>query len=79
MNILVTGASGFIGKNVVSNLLKLQSLNITVSSSNIKNLEELYSENKITIIPFDIYTNDYEEIDLFSFISNQFFNLFWLN
>ena len=56
MNILVTGASGFIGKNVVSNLLKLQSLNITVSSSNIKNLEELYSENKI--IKFSNYTRE---------------------
>jgi dTDP-6-deoxy-L-talose 4-dehydrogenase (NAD+) len=79
MNILVTGASGFIGKHVVSNLLKLQSLNITVSSSNIKNLEELYSENKITIIPFDIYNNENEEIDLFSYFGkpDKLIHLAW--
>ena len=79
MNILVTGASGFIGKHVVNYLLKIKSLNITVTSSNIKKLQEIYRKKKLAIIPFDIYNNEVENLDLYGFFGkpDKLIHLAW--
>lgn len=58
MKILVTGATGFIGKHVVNALLKRDDLQITVTSSSLSKLQECYANANVTILPFDIYEGD---------------------
>jgi dTDP-6-deoxy-L-talose 4-dehydrogenase (NAD+) len=79
MNILVTGASGFIGKHVVDNLLKIKSLEITVTSSRIDKLRDIYSKKKLNIIPFDIYKNEVKDFDLYGFFGkpDKLIHLSW--
>lgn len=54
MRILVTGATGFIGRHVVNALLKRGDLQITVTSSNLSKLQECYYNANVTIRSFDI-------------------------
>lgn len=58
MKILVTGATGFIGKHVVNALLKIEDLQITVTSSSLSKLQECYANVNVTILPYDIYEGD---------------------
>lgn len=58
MKILVSGATGFIGKHVVDALLKRKDLQITVTSSSLSKLQQYYANLKVNILPFDIYEGD---------------------
>lgn len=64
MKVLVTGASGFIGKQVVNELLEIKDIKIVVSASRGENLKEFQHES-IERIPFDYYNQNCENIDLF--------------
>ncbi len=54
MNILITGATGFIGSAVAHNLLKTTDHTIIVAGRSEERLKSLYSSTKATILSFDI-------------------------
>jgi nucleoside-diphosphate-sugar epimerase len=66
MKILITGSTGFIGKHVIDYLLSLDSISIIVTSSNHEKLSFFFQNKKVKIIPFDIYSNQNSNIDLFN-------------
>ena len=66
MKILVTGATGFLGRHVVNALLNNESLQITVTGSNLSKLQDCYSAAKVNILPYDIHEGD-KTLDLYEY------------
>lgn len=58
MKILVTGATGFIGKYVIKELLKNPNIHIIASSSSLENLKNQYSISQVQCIPYNILENE---------------------
>lgn len=69
MKILVTGATGFIGRHVIDQLLKLEDVSIIVTSSSIEKLNSLYSDKNVSIIVFDYYSINFSQWDLFKYFN----------
>jgi dTDP-6-deoxy-L-talose 4-dehydrogenase (NAD+) len=69
VKILVTGATGFIGRHVIDQLLKLEHVSIIVTSSSIEKLNFLYSDKKVSIIEFDYYNINFSQWDLFKYFN----------
>jgi len=67
MKILVTGASGFLGRHVVNALLLNQDLQLTVTASREDSLQTYLSARNVKILPFDIYGDFEDDLDLFDF------------
>ena len=67
MKILVTGASGFVGKHVVSALLLNQDLQLILTASHEDSLKAYLPARNVKILPFDIYGNYECDLDLFNF------------
>jgi dTDP-6-deoxy-L-talose 4-dehydrogenase (NAD+) len=65
MKILVTGATGFIGKHVVKYLANCHNLSIVVSSSCEEELKRLYGEDQFKIVPYNIYNPSEQDENLF--------------
>jgi nucleoside-diphosphate-sugar epimerase len=70
MKILVTGASGFIGKHLIHQLSEtyLSDLTIIANASNIESLNKAFPKKNINLIakPYDIYNND-NDLNLFEY------------
>lgn len=69
MKILITGATGFIGRHVIDQLLKLENVSLIVTSSSIERLNFLYSDKKVSIIDFDYYHMNFSQLDLFKYFN----------
>ena len=65
MKILVTGATGFIGNNLIKNLLKDKSNQIIASSRDLKKASKFNWFSKVKFIPYDI--NNHNESNLFNY------------
>lgn len=65
MKILITGATGFIGKHLIDFLESINDVSIIVTSSNESNLKNIYDNRNVKIIPFDIYNNLNKDLDLY--------------
>jgi nucleoside-diphosphate-sugar epimerase len=78
MNILITGATGFIGKNVV-NYIENSPHKIIVSSSDESKLKKIFKNRNVKIIPFDIYENQNEDLNLLELFSypDKLIHLAW--
>lgn len=63
MKVLVTGASGFIGKHVVNALLTIEGVKVIVSSSSDDNLK-IFKDKAVETIPFDYYHQHFDSVDL---------------
>ena len=69
MNVLITGASGTVGKNVIDQLLNINNIKITVFDLETKHTKSLYSKYKDTI---DIIYGDItDHIDVQSIFKNK--------
>ncbi len=79
MKILITGATGFIGKYVVDELLKIGNNDIVLTASNEASLKKIFLHRNVKIIPFDIYTNSKSKIDLYKFFDypDRLIHLAW--
>jgi nucleoside-diphosphate-sugar epimerase len=77
MKILVTGATGFIGSNLIKVLLKNKSNQIIATSRNIKKAKNFDWFPKVTYFEYDL--NDSINEDLYSFFDkpNQLIHLAW--
>jgi dTDP-6-deoxy-L-talose 4-dehydrogenase (NAD+) len=64
MKVLVTGASGFVGRHVVNELIQIPELEIIVTGSNLEKLQKCYSSSNITIVPYDIFDQQESSVDL---------------
>lgn len=60
MNILITGGAGFIGSNLVKNLLEFTTHNVSVIDRDITNIESLKKLTK-SLRPFSLIESDYED------------------
>jgi nucleoside-diphosphate-sugar epimerase len=67
MKILVTGATGFVGKHVVDALLQQQQFEITVTASKEDSLQAYYSELPLKMVAFDIFGERNHNLNLFEF------------
>lgn len=67
MKILVTGASGFVGKHVVSALSSKQDVQLTVTASKIESLQMYKTAGNVKIQPFDICGEYEADFDLFNY------------
>jgi nucleoside-diphosphate-sugar epimerase len=78
MNILVTGATGFIGRHVVNALLNMDGLQITVTGSNLSKLRDCYSGSDVKIIPYDIHDGG-TALDLYEYFGapDKLIHLAW--
>lgn len=65
MKILVTGATGFIGNNLVNEILKNQDLEIITSSRSLEKASKFNWFNKTKYIPYDV--NEEKTLDLFNY------------
>ena len=63
MKILVTGATGFIGNNLINHLLKDKTNNIIATSRNESKASKLNWFSKIKYLPYDI--NSHHDENLF--------------
>jgi len=79
MKILITGSTGFIGKNVVDSLSNISDVDIIVTSSNANKLNELYKCKNLKIFPFDIYNNKNLDLNLYEFFEkpDKMIHLAW--
>lgn len=77
MKILVTGATGFIGNNLIRLLLKNKENQIIATSSNFKKAKTFDWFSKVTYLEYNINNNTTE--DLFNFFKrpNQLIHLAW--
>lgn len=80
MKILVTGASGFIGKYVINEILHNSSFDIIASSRNISNLKLLYNDSRVQFIEHNIF-GKYENENLYEkfFKPDMLIHLAWSN
>lgn len=78
MKILVTGATGFIGRHVVNTLLNNEGLQITVTGSNLSKLQDCYAGANLNILPYDIYEGD-TTLDLYEYFGapDKLIHLAW--
>lgn len=53
--IVVTGATGFIGRHIVAKLSKEKNIEIIVCGRNVAKLEQLIDDFGVTVLPFDIH------------------------
>ena len=79
MKVLITGSTGFIGKNVIDTLLNFKDINIIVTSSNEKKLNRVFANKSVKIIPFDIFNNQNFDLDLYKFFDmpDKLIHLAW--
>ena len=77
MKILVTGATGFIGNNLINELLKDTKLEIISTSRDANKAEKFDWFSKTKYIPYDI--NNSKELDLFSYFNkpDRLIHLAW--
>jgi nucleoside-diphosphate-sugar epimerase len=69
MKILVTGATGFIGKYVISELLNNSDNEIVATSSNFKTLKAQFNHPKVQCIPYNIIEKN-PNVNLLEFFEN---------
>lgn len=70
MKVLVTGATGFIGRHVIAELLKIDNIQIIATASNKERLIDYFSDKNVKIIPFNYYEQKVEGLDLYNFFSS---------
>jgi dTDP-6-deoxy-L-talose 4-dehydrogenase (NAD+) len=78
MRILITGATGFIGRHIID-FIDLSINEVIVTSSNENELNKLYGHRNVKIISYDIYSQPKSEIDLFNFFGkpDRLIHLAW--
>jgi nucleoside-diphosphate-sugar epimerase len=80
MRILVTGATGFVGKYVVNKLKNINSIEIIVTSTDQQKLEKYFSNNpNIKIISYNIYDQINNSLNLFDYFQkpDKLIHLAW--
>ena len=79
MKVLITGSTGFIGKYVIDTLLNFENIDIIVTSSNENKLNDFFANKNVKIIPFDIYSNQELDLNLYKFFDmpDKLIHLAW--
>ena len=77
MKILITGATGFIGNNLISKLVDNKSYDIIATSRNLEKAKAFHWFNQVTYIPYDLNNNNLVNLNSYFGNPDKVIHLAW--